>query len=471
MATPFNPVNQEHFFGDEQFGDWLFKVTGVDPANPGPNDKSITEFTEEEWAKHMTAHKVPGEITIDPQVIDATVLVKELLKVFRDTEVLKGIILPFEQEKSDLKGVEKQHIMDLKLNYGRKGINGAQRMPKPRHVLEIIRKWAVNGLTVGLARKDPVEEVFYVNEGQHRTLAGAIVGRVDFALQYIESESEIVDIIQFGRENQGKLSASVWEVMANNAMMVIAQLELEGKRIKRNPETFTYDEVAKICNISKRSDQFIDYKVVREIAIKEGITILNKESDRKKESRTCSNPKQLQEIFAETNYSDEMRSMAVEIYLKEWRNRRFETADLIGIVETLYYNWEWIETLEDREKRHFIIDFADALRTQIPDRAHTRTLWHRIEEQRKKLYPKNGPDADSYAKLYSQASPRVSEGMWLASGFYEILSQHSSMESYHDKLVRPMTDKGTVYELSMPIAAQHRVEGTSEVEEDEVEYA
>jgi len=458
MTTDFKPIYKDHFFGDEQFGDWLFKVTGVDPTSPGPNDKNITDFTQEDWAQHMKDCKVPQEISIDPQIIDAQELVKELLKVYRDTGVLKGIVLPFETTKSNLQGVEKQHITDLKLNYGRKGVNGAQRMPKPRHVLEIIRKWSVDGLTVGLARKDPIEEVFYVNEGQHRTLAGALVGRREFALQYIVSESNIVDIIQFGRENQGKLSASVWEVMANNAMIIIAQLEQEAKRLKTNPDSFTYDEVAKICNISKSSDQFIDYKVVREIAIKEGITIINKESNRRTEAKTCSAPKQLQEIYSKNFYSDELRSMAVDIYLKEWRNRQFVTADLIGITETLFYNWEWIQKLNDREKRHFIVDFATALRSVIADKSNSKALWKLIEDQRKKIYPKNGPDFDTYASLYSQASNRISEGMWLATGFYEILVQHVEMSPYHDKLVMPKTNKGTVYKLGMSIASQNRIE-------------
>ena len=456
----FKPVQQDHYFGGEQFGDWLFKLTGVDPYAPGPNARHLADFTEDEWESHLTKTcKLSKELHIGKQYISATELVKEMLKEFRDKGVFKGIILPFEQTNSNLKGVELQHIEDINLNYGKEGVGGAQRMPKPRHVAHIIRKWAVDGLTVGLARKSPTTEEFFVNEGQHRILAGAIVGRRHFALQYIESDNEIVDIIQFGRENQGKLTASVWEVMANNAVMIINQIEEECRRIKRDPDAYnslTYEEIIKLCNLSPKEDSFIDYKIVREICLKEGIAIVNDGSPNASQSKTCANPKQLQEIYSQKEYTDEMRSMAVDIYLTEWRHRRFLTADLIGIIETLYYNWKWIKSLSEKEKRTLKANMAFALQTVVPDTAKSAGLRDIINKKRGELYPKKGSNG-AYSELYLEEAPRVSECMWIATGFYEVLSQHIEMESWITRLVKPTSKSGYHYDLGIEIAQQNRI--------------
>jgi hypothetical protein len=455
----FKPVYQDHYFGGEQFGDWLFKLTGVDPHSPGPNDRHLADFTEDEWEVHIKTCKLSKELHIEKQYISATELVKEMLKEFRDKGVFKGIILPFEQTNSNLKGVELQHIEDINLNYGKEGVGGAQRMPKPRHVAHIIRKWAVDGLTVGLARKSPTTEEFFVNEGQHRILAGAIVGRRHFALQYIESDNQIVDIIQFGRENQGKLTASVWEVMANNAVMIINQVEEECRRIKRDPDAYnsmTYEEVIKLCNLSPKSDSFIDYKIVREICLKEGLTIVNDGSPNASQSGHCASPKQLQEIYSQKAYTDEMRSMAVDIYLTEWRHRQFKTADLIGIVENLYYNWDWIQLLSEKEKRTLKANMAFALKTKIPDDARSAGLREIINKRRGELYPKKGSNG-AHAELYAEEAPRVSECMWIATGFYEVLSQHIEMESWVDRLVKPTSPSGFHYDLGIEIAHQYRI--------------
>ena len=149
MTTNFKPIIKEHYFA-RTFGDWLFDVTGVVPTKEETAKRDLRDFSENELNDHMKKHKVLKELPINKEFESLENVTIAVLRHFKETGVLQGIRLPFEQTKSGLKGVEKAHITDVNLNYGEDG-QGGQRNPKPQHILQMLRRWRSNGLTVGLA--------------------------------------------------------------------------------------------------------------------------------------------------------------------------------------------------------------------------------------------------------------------------------------------------------------------------------
>ena len=73
MATPFQ---NKHAFDPRGFGNYLFNVTEVDPANPG-DAKPISSFTKKGLERLMAKHGVQNEINLDkdketlPNIVDA----------------------------------------------------------------------------------------------------------------------------------------------------------------------------------------------------------------------------------------------------------------------------------------------------------------------------------------------------------------------------------------------------------------
>jgi hypothetical protein len=47
--------------------------------------------------------------------------------------------------------------------------------------------------------------------------------------------------------------------------------------------------------------------------------------------------------------------------------------------------------------------------------------------------------------------------MWIATGFYEVLSQHIEMESWITRFVKPTSKSGYHYDLGIEIAQQNRI--------------
>lgn len=447
----FKPVNSTHFFS-RTFGDWLFDVTGVVPTKPETAKKSLRDFSENELNEHMRKHKVLRELPINKEFESLENVVIAVLRHYKETGVLQGIKLPFEEQKSDLRGNELQHLTDINLNYGEDG-QGGQRNPKPQHVLQMLRKWRPNGLTVGLARKNPATGEFFVNEGQQRSIAGSIVGRVEFAYQYEESEDPLVDLIQFKTENQGKLHASEAEITLSDAMSIKQRLDEYCDKKKTDILELTYGEICKICNIDHRDEEFRNFQIWNELSNRQSFRIVNAENTEEKNSRgACSNVSQLREIFECKSYSLQLIQDALKIYQQAWGQRRLETADLIGIIETLYFNQEWLYNLERDNFQLSMIQISNALEEQWPNRTRSKTAWSNIQDARSDQFPnKTKEDKERNGYLYSAASTRVSQHMWIAQGFYSVLCQRMKPE-WKEKLVRPTSaEENYEYDLEIPV--------------------
>jgi hypothetical protein len=146
-ANTFNPVEKEHHF--RSFGTWLSDVTKVIPTSASTIKRRLQDFSEAELDAHMDKYKVLAELPINKENENLQRVVEEVLTHYKSTGVLDGILLPFEERKSRLRGVEKLPIRDIWLNYGEDG-QGGQRNPKPRHILQMLRRWDVDGLPAAM---------------------------------------------------------------------------------------------------------------------------------------------------------------------------------------------------------------------------------------------------------------------------------------------------------------------------------
>jgi hypothetical protein len=447
----FKPVNKEHYFS-RTFGDWLFDLTGVVPSKPETAKRDLRDFSENELNEHMRKHKVLKELPINKEYESLENVAIAVMRHFKETGVLQGIRLPFEEERSGLKGVELAHITDVNLNYGEDG-QGGQRNPKPQHILQMLRRWRLNGLTVGLARKNPATGEYFVNEGQQRSIAGSIIGRVEFAYQYEESEDPLIDLIQFKTENQGKLHASDAEILLSDAISVKRRLEEYCDKKKTDILDLSYAEICKVLKMDHRDEEFTNFQIWNELSNRQSYKIVNADNAEEKNNRgSVSNVSQLKEIFDCKEYTLELIQDALKLYHQAWGQRRLETADLIGIIETLYFNKDWLYNLDKDEFQFAMIKLSNALEEQWPNKTRAKTAWSNIQDARSDQFPnKTKDDKEKNGFLYSAASTRVAQHMWIAQGFYSVLTQRMKPE-WSEKLVRPTSaEDGYEYDLNMPV--------------------
>lgn len=463
QENKFKPLLDQHPV--KGYGKWLQNVTEVDPEDATTYTKRLGEFTASELDIHMKECGVLEELPINKERASIKEVMECLLNHFQETEVLKGILLPFEQVESTLKGCELQKWEDIWLNYGEDG-QGGQRNPKPRHILQMLRQWNPSRLTAGLARKNPADGKVYVNEGQQRTLAGLIAGRSKFPYVYELSNDEIIDYTHFTTENSHKLRATDIEITCNNGLRIKKTLERDYLKKGQSLDKMSYDQICKVMNLSTSDDEFIDFKIYNELVLKRSFRLMNegtvkamKNSDT---SGICSSISQLREIFECKDYTDQIIGLALDWYQEFWSQRQLRTADLMGITETIYNNKEWLfdpETDMDVVR----VKFKGALTRQWPNvrpgQEGSKPAWDHIQEARKAQFPvyeKDGNDVYVNDVYYKEAHSRLAHHMWIAQGFYSVLIQtlpktKGDGATFASKLVRPTTASGLVYDLTIPV--------------------
>ena len=168
----------------------------------------------------------------------------------------------------------------------------------------------------------------------------------------------------------------------------------------------------------------------------------------------CSNISQLKAIFETTAYSDDVLTLALDWYEYIWPLKRLETADLIGLVETIYFNKDWIFE-KDFDKDLFQVKLMNALREQWPNKTSGKgstPAWRQIQDEMSEQFPyKTKEDKEKNVKFYSVDSTRIAKHMWIAQGFYSVLSQRLPTE-YATQLVQPYSvETKMVFPLTMPV--------------------
>jgi hypothetical protein len=319
----------------------------------------------------------------------------------------------------------------------------------------MLRRWDVDGLTCGNARIDPTDNRVFVNEGQQRSIAGCIVSRTEFAYEVLPSSDDIDDLRQFKRENQGKLRATEVELALSDALVVKKSLEDYCIKKKIDITEISYAEVCKQMQLSKSDDEFVNFKIFNELSLKRNFRMVNDENKEEKNLKgACSNISQLKAIFETTAYSDDVLTLALDWYEYIWPLKRLETADLIGLVETIYFNKDWIFE-KDFDKDLFQVKLMNALREQWPNKTSGKgstPAWRQIQDEMSEQFPyKTKEDKEKNVKFYSVDSTRIAKHMWIAQGFYSVLSQRLPKE-YAMQLIQPHSvETKLLFPLTMPV--------------------
>lgn len=457
MKINFNPIyGSEHPFAKRGFGPNLIRVTEEDPANPSEKARCLSTFSKKELQRLCDKHKVLHELPINkeqeslPNIVDAT------LNHFMETGVLKNIILPFLQEASPLQEPDEMlyDINRVFLNYGPNG-KGGQRNPKPRHVLEMMRKFVIKLLTVGMARKNSNGQVF-VNEGQQRSIAACILGKSKMCYQCLLSDDPSDDPIAYKGENSGKLSQSDIETYESDAIIAKNALEknLSKLGVKKHTE-LDFASVLKTLKLGPEQDEFIHYKMKRILfwdrETPKQIHLVNPESESKVRFATnhCSNYSQLRDIFETPEYTDNggrILKSALDFYNRVWSKRAMITGDLILYLEFFYWNQDWFYKLDEDEQEYFLIRMKNAIQPVWVDNetgnagAGNKSVWSAVQDSMKLNYPnKSVADKQANGIYYSSASPRVAQCMWIGTAIYHLLKERMSEEDAA-KLVQPYVD-------------------------------
>ena len=449
---------KKHPFDPRGFGNYLFKVTEVDPENPG-DARKISSLTKKQLEKLMSKHKVANELDLNKEKETLPNIVDAVLNHYKETGILKGILLPFIGNQKSLLQEPEEMLYDIYkiwLNYGPNG-KGGQRNPKPRHILEMIRKWELNLLTVGMARRDDSSggDVF-VNEGQQRSIAAAILGKEKMCYQCIVTDDATWDPIAYKGENSGKLSQSSVETYESDAVIIANQLE---KETKDDHTKLGFNSVATITKYHPSSDEFIHYKMKRILNWDRSnpIEMVNADASREDRFATshCSNYNQMFDIFETDEYVAEdnrVLKSALDFYQQVWSKRAIITGDLILFLEFFYYNQEWFYAMNKNDQDMFLVRMKNAIEPVWRDNttgnkgAGNNAVWSVVQDARKEAYPNKTIEEQSKNGIYwKYASPRVQQCMWIGTALHSLLMDRMDSEDT-EKLVQPFTtaEDGTV---------------------------
>lgn len=437
----------EHPFSRRGFGSNLIKVTDVDPLNPPSDARRLSSFTKKELEKRMNSCKVLKELNMNKEKETLPNIIDAILRHFGETGVLKGIILPFIESKSEL--VEPDDLLfdmnTVYLNYGPDG-KGGQRNPKPRHILEMMRKFDINQLTIGMARQNPDTGEVFVNEGQQRSITAGILGKTKMCYQIRRSDDPTVDYIQYKGENSGKLSQSDVETYESDAIICANQAG-------DNHLDLSLTNVANALGMTQEQDEFLHYKMKRMLVWDRHhpITMVNKDADKKERFETghCSNYNQMSDIFETKEYienNNRVLKSALDAYQQIWSKRAMITGDLILFLEFFYWN-QWLYELDKQDQDYFMLRLKNCVLTKWPDNktgsagASNRAVWNVVQDLRKDHYPRITREQEQQNQLwYSHASPRVAECMWIGTAMYSLVKNniggYMDQEDL-DRLVQP----------------------------------
>lgn len=448
-------LKNKHAFDPRGFGNYLFNVTEVDPNAPG-DAKPIGSFTKKGLERMMSKHNVLNELNLDKDKETLPNIVDAVLNHYKETGILKGILLPFITGPSDLQEPDEilYDINKVWLNYGPNG-KGGQRNPKPKHILEMLRKWQINLLTVGMARRNSNGEVF-VNEGQQRSIAAAILGKTKMCYQCIISDDDAWDPIAYKGENSGKLSQSNVETYESDAIIIKNQL---AKANKGDHLELGFDSVQELTKLHPEADEFIHYKMKRILNWNRSypIEMVNSDAPSKERFATghCSNYNQMFDIFETPEYTtkeDRILKSALDFYQQVWSKRALITGDLILFLEFFYYNQDWFYSMTNEEQEYFLIRMKNAIQPIWVDNntgnsgAGNTAVWKIVQDARKDAYPnKTISEQQTNGVFYKYASPRVAQCMWIGTALYSLLKVKMNKEDA-ELLVQPFTktEDGTI---------------------------
>ena len=205
----------------EIFGEDLIQVFG-----PRAKRKHISKLTTSERIELCS--KVPEYVDTsglgdDPSLFQIANLI---LTVLKNSQALLGIDLDWLTSEDLIEKGLKRHPDSFKPVVKVVKNNEVQRGIQLRHLLlDILFVFDPKWVLMGLARYSKKEDLFYLNDAQHRYIACVILGVRDIPLEYEENERRSVDVWQYAAVNLNSLVASHYDRYRNMVQAVKSLIE------------------------------------------------------------------------------------------------------------------------------------------------------------------------------------------------------------------------------------------------------
>lgn len=190
-----------------RFGEDLSEVFG--PKRDRRHVSTLTALEKEAIAKTIPEFLDTDQLGDDPTLFAITNLV---LAALQQCRALYGIDLSWCSTEQFMKtGLQRPSGMYVPVEKIKK--NGkVQRGIQLRHlVMDILFNFSAEQVLMGVARYSTVEDMYYMNDAQHRSVGCVIVGIRSLPLEYKVSEFRSDDIIQYTAVNLRSLQASEYD--------------------------------------------------------------------------------------------------------------------------------------------------------------------------------------------------------------------------------------------------------------------
>lgn len=292
------------------YGEDLNKVFGV-----AANRKHIRTFNS--IVRRKILNRIPEYVNTDvlgpnPSLFDIANL---CLEVLERCGALEGIDLDWFTDKMFQENtlVRTSTYVDVRKVVKNRDV---QRGIQLRHLVgDILFNFDPQCVYTGIARYSKSEELFYLNDAQHRFVACIILGIRSIPLDYIVSEYRSDDIKQYAAVNIRSLSASEFDKYRIKRAAIAAKL-------KENPD----------ADIAAEFD--VDYIQAYNLGViltNNGCRLIEKGSDEKTKPGECTGVRNLLRHYSD--YGQDIFIRALKINQSAFYNAPISTPNIWGICE------------------------------------------------------------------------------------------------------------------------------------------
>jgi len=295
------------------FGEDLNKVFGIKA-----NRKHVRTFNS--IVRRKILNRIPEYVNTDklgpnPTLFDIANL---CLEVLERCGALEGIDLDWFDDKL-FQGrtlVRSATYVDVKQVVKNREV---QRGIQLRHLVgDILFNFDPQCVYTGIARYSKSEDLFYLNDAQHRFVACIILGIRSIPLDYIVSEYRSDDIKQYAAVNIRSLSASEFDKYRIKRAAIAAKL-------KENPD----------ADIEAEFDaDYIQAYNLGDLLASKGCRLIEKGSDEKTKPNECTGVRNLLRHYSD--YDRDIFVRALKINQSVFYNAPISTPNIWGICEFIY---------------------------------------------------------------------------------------------------------------------------------------
>ena len=293
----------------------MFGVDLAQVLGPKAKRKHVSTFTVEELnarIKKLPEYVPTKSLGADPSIFQIT---NHLLRIIMSTGALKGIDLDWQAEDSlKTKGLvchPDQFVPAAKIVKNNEVQRGIQLQ---NLVGKILFRFKPDAVQSGLARYSKKDDLYFLNDAQHRMIACIILGIREIPLVWKVSEKRSVDVKQYKYTNLSGLPATSFDKYRNRVQTIEVAIE-EDHNFTVSKNTADPEEITSwgVYNILEEFDAE---------CIEKGQTPT---------ARQCTGVGNLESWYDE--YGPGIFQRAIQIHTQVWYTKRLAQQNVRGICE------------------------------------------------------------------------------------------------------------------------------------------